>query len=317
MCDINEALIKKETVYAGTKYIPLTPGTKIKFHYETKRADNEKVIDDSRKSEKPMELVLGKKFKLEVWEAIVQKMSLNEVARFTVDKSLVQQYPFVSKTIRDAIKRPEERKHCCGMTLQNEGIGYCDLDELFKSPSHLIFTLEVLSIELPEEYEKESWQLNEDEKLVSVEDFRLKGNELFKINKFVQAEECYSKALGIIEQLMLREKPRDVEWNALARLKIPLLLNYSQCKLLEKDFYRVIDCCTEVLTYEPNNLKALYRRGKGHVGAWNPDNAQEDFYRCIELDQSLKQTITKEINALKEKIKTHENQDKSNYSKLF
>lgn len=33
-----------------------------------------------------MQLVLGKKFKLEVWEVIVQKMALNEVAKFTVDK---------------------------------------------------------------------------------------------------------------------------------------------------------------------------------------------------------------------------------------
>lgn len=35
-----------------------------------------------------MELVLGKKFKLEVWEVIVQKMSLNEVAKFTVHKTV-------------------------------------------------------------------------------------------------------------------------------------------------------------------------------------------------------------------------------------
>lgn len=35
-----------------------------------------------------MELVLGKKFKLEVWEVIVQKMALNEVACFRIDKSL-------------------------------------------------------------------------------------------------------------------------------------------------------------------------------------------------------------------------------------
>lgn len=35
-----------------------------------------------------MELVLGKKFKLEVWEVIVQKMALNEVAKFTVDQSV-------------------------------------------------------------------------------------------------------------------------------------------------------------------------------------------------------------------------------------
>lgn len=40
----------------------------------------------------PMELILGKKFKLEVWEAIVQKMALNEVACFKVDKSVCLQY---------------------------------------------------------------------------------------------------------------------------------------------------------------------------------------------------------------------------------
>lgn len=85
---IDEALIKKETLYAGSKYVKATDGTKFKFHYETKRADNQKVIDDSRKVNKPMELVLGKKFKLEVWEAISKMMSVQEVARFTVDKSV-------------------------------------------------------------------------------------------------------------------------------------------------------------------------------------------------------------------------------------
>lgn len=319
MIDTNEALIRKEMIYAGTsKYVELKAGTKIKFHYETKRSDNQKVIDDSRKPNcVAMELVLGKKFKLEVWEAIVQKMSLNEVAKFTVDQSLVQQYPFISKTIRDAHKHPGERKHCCGMTLNTEGIGYCDLDELFKNPCDLIFTIEILSIEFPEEYEKESWQLNDEEKIESIDDFRLKGNEFFKNSQLVKAEESYSKALGMIEQLMLREKPKDEEWMALAKLKIPLLLNYSQCKLLSKEYYRVIECCTEVLSYEPDNLKALYRRAKGNQGAWNPERAEEDFYRCIELDPSLKTAITKEINALKETLKNIENQDKSKYSKLF
>lgn len=99
------------------------------------------MLDDSRKDGVPMELVLGKKFKLEVWEVIVQKMSLNEVSRFIVDKSLVPQYPFISKTLRDARKPPEERKHCCGMTIQNEGIGYQDLNELFTKPCDLEFII--------------------------------------------------------------------------------------------------------------------------------------------------------------------------------
>lgn len=116
----------------------------------------------------------------------------------------MQQYPFVSKTIRDSKKKTQERKHCCGMTLQNEGIGYADLDELFQKPTDLIFTIEVISIEQPDEYEKESWQLNEDEKLTTVESYRIKGNEMFKNNKIKEAEENYSYALSILEQLMLK-----------------------------------------------------------------------------------------------------------------
>jgi len=47
-----------------------------------------------------MELVLGKKFKLEVWEVIVQKMSLNEVAKFTVHKSVSKgEFPRIGNII--------------------------------------------------------------------------------------------------------------------------------------------------------------------------------------------------------------------------
>lgn len=51
------------------------------------------------------------------------------------------QYPFISKTLRDIDKPKEERKHCCGMTIQNEGIGYKDLDDLFAKPCDLEFIL--------------------------------------------------------------------------------------------------------------------------------------------------------------------------------
>lgn len=50
------------------------------------------MIDDSKTMGSPMELILGKKFKLEVWEIIVQKMALNEVACFKIDKSVCMLY---------------------------------------------------------------------------------------------------------------------------------------------------------------------------------------------------------------------------------
>ena len=69
------------------------------FHFKTTKCDNLKtVIDDSRILGKPMELVLGKQFKLEVWEAIIQKMAVGEVALFTVDKSVNRMhFIFVTK----------------------------------------------------------------------------------------------------------------------------------------------------------------------------------------------------------------------------
>lgn len=36
-------------------------------------------------------------------------------------------------------------------------------------------------------------------------------------------------------------------------MKIPLLLNYAQCKLLNKEYYSVIEHCSTVLKTEPGN----------------------------------------------------------------
>lgn len=52
--------------------------------------DDKTVLDDTRKMGKgePFELIVGKKFKLEVFEAVVQRMALNEVSQFTVNKNV-------------------------------------------------------------------------------------------------------------------------------------------------------------------------------------------------------------------------------------
>jgi AH receptor-interacting protein len=51
-------------------------------------------------------------------------------------------YPFVSKTLRESIKPKEHRHHhCCGVTIQHEGIGYDDLNILLKEPCDLEFTI--------------------------------------------------------------------------------------------------------------------------------------------------------------------------------
>ena len=67
----------------------------VKFHYMTRQCNDEKeVTDDSKKDKKPLELIIGKKFKLEVWEKCIKTMKLEEVSSFTVD-------PMVSTQLYD------------------------------------------------------------------------------------------------------------------------------------------------------------------------------------------------------------------------
>jgi len=61
----------------------------VTFRYQTRLCDDDRtVIDDNRKDKKPMELIFGKKFKLEVWETCLKSMRVDEVASYIVDASV-------------------------------------------------------------------------------------------------------------------------------------------------------------------------------------------------------------------------------------
>lgn len=64
-------------------------------------------------------------------------------SKVSIQFQLVTSYPFVSKTLREAGKpKSDKRSHrCCAMTIQSEGIGYDDLNDLMKNPQSLEFTI--------------------------------------------------------------------------------------------------------------------------------------------------------------------------------
>jgi len=323
--------IQKKVLHAGRGDLPqFGPGTKCTFHFVARRLDSENTqLDDSRKWVKPMELIFGKKFKLESWELSLETMRLGEVASFTTKRVYTHSYPIVAKTLRDnyaAENKGHDHKkhkpgggHMCGMmAMQAEGgLGYDDLNQLMKQPEDLEFIFELLQVERPEQYEKEGWQMDAEEKLGSVPQLKVEGNLLFGRKEYNAAGEKYREALGRLEQLMLREKPGEADWEELLQLKLPLLLNLAQCRLSLQDFYPVIEHCDEVLQHRPDNVKALFRRGKAHVGAWNPSQAKQDFEAVAELDRSLANTCRREIQQVEEMEKRKNDEDKEKMNKLF
>ncbi len=289
----------------------------------------DKVIDDSRKwigkAPRPeMELVFGKKFRLSVWETCLMTMNVGEVSRFKVKKVLVMDYPAVAKTLRDTYdprgktKKPQTGHMCSMMAMQVDGgLGYDDLNGLMKEPKDLEFIIDLVEVQNPEDYDKETWQMDETEKLDSVPKFKAVGNDLFKADKVNEAAIEYEKALRVLEQLMLREKPREDEWLKLQELQTPLFLNLAQCELKRGDFYAAIERCDQVLDIEPDNVKATFRRAKANFGAWNPKDAKEDFRRVAKLDPTMEKAALADIRRIEEEERKKADEDKQRLKSLF
>lgn len=69
--------------------------------------------------------------------------------------------------------------------------------------------------------------------------------------------------------------------------------------------------------HSSDNVKALYRRAKAHVGAWNPQEARQDFERVMELDSTLTNNVKKELKQIDELQKARDLQDKEKLKGLF
>lgn len=66
-----------------------------------------------------------------------------------------------------------------------------------------------------------------------------------------------------------------------------------------------------------DNAKALFRRAKAHAGAWNPDEAKDDFHRVMKVDPTLESLCRKEIKKIEEQEKLKNEQDRQKYLKMF
>lgn len=66
-----------------------------------------------------------------------------------------------------------------------------------------------------------------------------------------------------------------------------------------------------------DNEKALYRRAKAHVGAWNPDAAEKDFKRLKTVNPSLSAIVDKELENIRNLRKEKEEQDKNALKNMF
>ncbi len=216
-------------------------------------------------------------------------------------------YPTVSKALREMalVKQgkpvPSNQHHCSMAAVQ--GTGYQDLDKITADKDPLCFELELLSVEQPGEYKQDHWAMTDAEKDTAIPILKEEGNTLYKQGNVEAACAKYYEALSYVEGQLVKEKSHCEAWTAIAVRKIPLLLNYAQCKMVQKEYADVIKHCSMVLEIESNNVKALYRRGMAHSATWDVEDAQRDLGQAAKLQPSLKRTVDRELQDLARRVK--------------
>ncbi|XWS31224.1 hypothetical protein CRYUN_Cryun23aG0059100 [Craigia yunnanensis] len=188
---------------------------------------------------------------------------------------------------------------------------YESQQELALVPPHSTVYYEVELVSFVKE--KESWDLNAQEKIEAAGKKKEEGNVSFKAGKYVKASKRYEKAVKYIEHDSSFSEEEKKQAKA---LKVACNLNNAACKLKLKDYKQAEKLCTKVLELDSANVKALYRRAQAYIHLDDLDLAEFDIKKALELDPDNRE-VKFEYKVLKEKIKEYNKKEAKFYGNMF
>lgn len=180
------------------------------------------------------------------------------------------------------------------------------------------------------------WKAPVSDILDSLNQIKSSGNHHFKEKNYPEAVFKYRKCLCYMDyvtglcstappppfskELPDRPEPRNPptpeEELQLNAVRVSCLLNRALCfnKTAKSD--AAVADCDQVLSLEPNNAKALFRRGQAHHLTRDLTSARADLERARKLLPSDK-AITAELAAVGAKIKAEKDKERAAYAKMF
>ncbi|KAG5040901.1 hypothetical protein GLYMA_05G149900v4 [Glycine max] len=161
--------------------------------------------------------------------------------------------------------------------------------------------------------EKESWDLNTQEKIEAAGKKKEEGNAFFKVGKYERASKRYEKAIKFVEY---DSSFSDEEKQQTKALKITCNLNNAACKLKLKDYKQAEKMCTKVLELDSRNVKALYRRAQAYLHLVDLDLAEMDIKKALEIEPNNRD-VKMEYKILKQKVREHNKKDAQFYGSIF
>jgi len=99
-------------------------------------------------------------------------------------------------------------------------------------------------------------------------------------------------------------------------VKLPCYLNIAACKIKLGDYQDAIKNCDDVLKVQPDNVKALFRKGQAFNCIDNWEESTKALTRTLELEpQNV--DAKKELAKIKQKRMEQDQKDKKIFGGLF
>ena len=111
-----------------------------------------------------------------------------------------------------------------------------------------------------------------------------RGNTYFVSGQYMEAAKLYEQGLLEFASWYAESFATDEERSMVHTIKQPCHLNLAECSRRLGNHQHVVVHCTEVISFmDPQNVKALFRRGASHLRLGNLDEAHIDLKRAIAL----------------------------------
>ncbi|KAJ7570465.1 hypothetical protein O6H91_01G120900 [Diphasiastrum complanatum] len=272
--------VMKKILNQGEGYEKPNDGSVAKIKYEAKTGDGTLFERKGHDSEAPFEFTTDEEQVIEGLDKAVGTMKKGEIALVTI----APEYGFgEAATQRDlAIVPPNSTLH---------------------------YTVELVSFVK----EKESWDMDTDEKLQSANKKKEDGNALFKLGKYERAAKKYEKAAKLVEH---DSTFTDEQKKQAKILKVSCNLNNAASQLKLNQYKEASKLCSKVLELESQNVKALYRRAQAYIETADLDLAEFDIKKALEIDPQNRE-VRLEYKTLKRRQIEYNKKEAKLYGNMF
>ncbi|XP_064607794.1 peptidyl-prolyl cis-trans isomerase FKBP8-like [Liolophura sinensis] len=179
--------------------------------------------------------------------------------------------------------------------------------------SKITYTLELLKKDEPVDLTK----LSVENRIKFGDEKRERGNYLFGRSDYTGAINSYSKALKILNDDNLSHSEEDVSLlQQLVDTRVKCYNNIAAAQLKVEAYAAAIKSCDEVLKVQPQNIKALFRKGKALASKGNTELAITVLKRAVQLDPESK-IVQQELFKQTKKLKKETESEKEMYKKMF